>query len=531
MVSQAMGKWARWVTFGCFVALGATRLPAAEFVLKFKNQSGFVASSSLLQKKSLKVLDHHQPGQLVLVASNKNAKDLLTDASLASQIEYIVPNIKFAINPLTSDPEISKQWALEKVRAEKAWTLSRGSRDVVVAVIDTGIDWTHEDLAAQIWHNPGEIAGNGVDDDKNGYVDDIRGWDFRDNDNDPQDETSSRNPGHGTHCAGIVGAEGDNGIGISGMAPIVTLMPVRFLGADGSGDLMAAAKAIDYATANGADVISASWGAAVQRSQVKPILEAIERAGQKGVVFVAAAANDGKSNDNREVYPANAGFDNVISVAASGSGDQKPSWSNYGISTVDLASPGENIYSTVPGNKYQNLSGTSMATPLVSGLVALMLAHGEQVGASMKPIEMKAILQASAESVKIETACGCRVSALGALEHISKHKLTVVPNAATLAESSSASFWPWGGEASFEFSSSKPDVAKIDEAGKLTTVAKGQTQVIIKDSLGVSASSHTILVGKAPPKEGGGQCPLPNPQLCEAICRIVPTLPWCQQSK
>ena len=215
-----------------------------------------------------------------------------------------------------------KQWALSKVKAPEAWEYNTGTKETVVAVIDTGVALQHEDLAEQIWTNKNEIPNNGIDDDNNGFIDDIRGWDFNANDNNnPDDETSQRNPGHGTHCAGIIGAVGNNGIGISGLAHNVSIMPIRFLGANGSGDLMGGAKS-DYAIKNKADIISASWGAAVNRAQMKPILEAMQRAKEKGILFIAAVANDGKSNDFREVYPANAGLSNVISVAASDPSDQ-----------------------------------------------------------------------------------------------------------------------------------------------------------------------------------------------------------------
>ena len=285
-------------------------LAAEEFILKVKPSSSLLSlNAELNSQPDVKVIDEHAQGKLILISvDDKNPEQSLERIKQFGQVEYAVPNVLFHAFELSNDPHIDKQWALEKVKAKAAWTKDTGSQDVVVAVIDTGIDWKHEDLKEQIWTNTEEIAGNNIDDDGNGFIDDIRGWDFRDNDNNPHDETSSRNPGHGTHCAGIVGAKGNNQVGISGIAQVVSLMPIRFLGADGSGDLLSAAKAIDYATNNGADIISASWGAAVMRSQVKPILEAIERARDKGVVFVAAAANDGRSNDKREVYPANAGL-------------------------------------------------------------------------------------------------------------------------------------------------------------------------------------------------------------------------------
>lgn len=514
----------------CF-GLAATQSFAAEYIVKLKNGLDFKNSKGALEwRMDLKSIDEHKRGNLLLIdLKDESTLDLtlkIDEILSYPEVQYVVPNIEFkAIYKEPNDPDYNQQWALPKVNATQAWEIQKGSKDVVVAVIDTGIDWSHEDLKANIWQNQYEVAGNGKDDDNNGFVDDVRGWDFNGNDNDPMDETSSRNPGHGTHCAGIIGAVGDNGKGISGIAQQVTLMPIRFLGADGSGDLMAAAKAIDYAVDNGAHIISASWGAAVTRSNVSPILEAIQRAEAAGILFVAAAANDGKNNDSREVYPANAGFDNVISVAASDSNDQKPQWSNFGQATVDLASPGLNIYSTIPGNKYQNLSGTSMATPLVAGAASLIVSQAIEAGRSLKPQEIKAILQESASPVSIETACHCRIDMLSALKNVDSHRLTVVPNAATVDVQGVQSFTATGGKGPFTYSSSNEAAATINENGQLTGVAEGETIVTIHGNDGAEAESHKIFIGKA--SGGGGDETCPFGPLCDVLCQINPQLPWC----
>ncbi|MFM8269017.1 MAG: S8 family peptidase, partial [Pseudomonadota bacterium] len=363
---------------GFLVLITSTASFSAEYIVKFKKGSdGFNRAVNQRAIGVAQVKRSHASGNLVLVEVTKSTRQqtaiALSDLMKNPEVEYVVENYKFKAFGLPNDPEISKQWSVGKVSAEKAWKLGVGSRDIRVAVIDTGVDLKHSDLKDNLWINKKETPGNGVDDDQNGYVDDIHGWDFFAKDADPQDETSAQNPGHGTHCSGIVGAVGDNGKGISGMSQRVSIMALRFLGADGSGDLMSAVEAIDYAVNNGAQIISASWGAAVSASQAQPITEAISRANDKNILFVAAAANDGKNNDRYEVYPANTPLPNVITVAASGNADSKPSWSNYGKAKVSLASPGEDIYSTLPQEKYGNLSGTSMATPLVSGLSALVM--------------------------------------------------------------------------------------------------------------------------------------------------------------
>ena len=503
---------------------------AKEYVIKMKEVQSFQDTlSSLGSEKNLKVADTHATGKLVLVdlldEGEKAVENRIKQLSALENVEYIVPNIRFHTFDAPNDPELSSQWALTKVNALDAWETQVGNSEVVIAVIDTGINWKPEDLIKHIWENPAETPGNGIDDDQNGFVDDVRGWDFRDKDNNPDDETSSRNPGHGTHCAGIIGAVSNNGKGISGIARQVSLMPVRFLGSDGSGDLMAAAKAIDYATNNGADIISASWGAQVSRANVGPILEAIQRAEEKGVIFVAAAANDGKNNDTREIFPANAGFDNVISVAASDPNDQKPSWSNFGKSTVDLSSPGLNILSTVPVNNYQNLSGTSMATPLAAGAVALILSQAEEDGRMLKPIEIRSILQSTGAKVEIETACNCRIDVAAALENVNKEALTVVPNGLTLEANNTKLFYGIGGQAPYTFSSSDKSIATIAEDGTLTAVANGEVIITISDANGDSAQSSKIYIGKSSGGGGGAECPF-GP-LCDAMCQINPSLPWC----
>lgn len=504
--------------------------PGASYLVKFKSLSGrFEETLSSRKFHGYQVLDNHSAGKLILVDLGKKSSQQmaakLVELMKDSEVEYVVENVAFHAFNLPNDPDISKQWAIAKVRAEQAWKVGVGSKDVVVAVVDTGVNLDHSDLKANAWINKKEVPGNAVDDDGNGYVDDVNGYDFAANDSNPNDETSAQNPGHGTHCAGIIGAVGDNGKGISGINQRVSIMALRFLDASGSGDLMNAVKAIDYAIQNGAQIISASWGASVQASQAQPITEAISRANDKGIVFVAAAANDGKNNDKFEVYPANTPLPNVVTVAASTNSDSKPSWSNFGKSKVSLSAPGENIYSTLPLEKYGELSGTSMATPLVSGLIALMLSHNKD----LSPPEAKALLQASGQKVDIETACNCRVDAASVVEKLKAQELTVVPQAVTLAPQQTFQFSAWGGKGPYRFTSSSEGVASIDEKGLLTAKTAGEVTVSVTDGKKQSSQSQTIRV--MVPDETGGteECPLGDPALCEMMCTISPDLPWCHQ--
>jgi thermitase len=509
--------------------LGATQASAAEYIVKLRGQTGFNDRvASLRAEQNLKVVDAHVDGGLLKIVLDETQKGSLAQrlVNLLSHpdVAYVVPNIRIeAFTAAPNDPRYTEQWSHNKVGSEAAWNTNVGSRDVVVAVIDTGVDTKHPDLAENIWVNSKEVAGNGVDDDQNGFVDDINGWDFRDSDKDPMDETSDKNPGHGTHCAGIVGAVGNNGEGISGMSQVVSIMAIRFLGADGSGDLYNAAKSIDYAVANGAHIISASWGAAVPESGAQPIVEAIGRASEKGVIFIAAAANDGKNNDTTSVFPANANFPNMISVAASQADDSKPQWSNFGKSTVHLASPGHEILSTLPDSKYGKLSGTSMATPKVSGLAALLVA---QYGPGLDGQTLRSILQSSGQKVAIETACECRIDAGAAMKTISDETMVVVPAAATLAPQATMNFGAFGAQGPLSFQSSNQDVATIDNNGTLSAKAVGETQITVTGADNRSAKSLKIFVGE---KVEEATCPLGDEMLCMLMCLIQPDLPWCQQ--
>ena len=293
-------------------------------------------------------------------------KDLPKDISKNSNIAYIEPNWKYHTMHTPDDPKLNKQWGLEKIKAEKAWDIALGSRDIVVAVIDTGIDYTHPDLKNQMWVNDEELNGeDGVDDDGNGYIDDIYGYDFANKDGDPIDDNN-----HGTHCAGVIGAE-HNQIGIAGINANISLMGVKFLTGSGSGTTADAILSVKYAVDNGAHILSNSWGGGGTSQALK---EAIEYADARGVIFIAAAGNESNNNDTKPTYPAGYRVDNVIAVAASDTRDRKASFSNYGIS-VHISAPGKDIYSTVKGGRYASYSGTSMACPHVAGAMALLMSH------------------------------------------------------------------------------------------------------------------------------------------------------------
>jgi thermitase len=252
------------------------------------------------------------------------------------------------------------------INALQAWRVTTGSKTVVVAIVDGGVDYKHPDLAQNMWVNPGEIPGNGVDDDGNGYVDDVHGWNARGNNGDPMDET-----GHGTHCAGTIGASHNDG-GVSGVMQTVSLMAVKFIGANGRGLTADAIKGIDYAVRMKADVINNSWGGGKYSRALQDILK---KASDEGIVIVSAAGNSASDNDVNKYYPAGYNIAGIISVANHTHTDALSPRSNYGNKTVHIAAPGKNILSTSLNGSYAVLSGTSMAAPHVAGAVGLLLAR------------------------------------------------------------------------------------------------------------------------------------------------------------
>lgn len=291
--------------------------------------------------------------------------------SASAGVEYAQPNYVYRASVIPNDPSYGSLYGMTKISAPAAWDVTTGSSSVVVAVIDTGIDASHADLQGNLWVNPGEIAGNGIDDDSNGYIDDVNGINAINNSGNPNDDNTG--VWHGTHCSGTIGAVGNNGVGVAGVNWDVSIMACKFLDGNGSGFTANAVKCIAYGVNNGANVLSNSWGGGPFDAALNT---AIANANTAGLLFIAAAGNESSDTDCCANYPSNYAQPNVISVAATTSSDGLAGFSNWGRKTVDLGAPGDSILSTRGGggSGYHFLSGTSMATPHVAGAAALVWA-------------------------------------------------------------------------------------------------------------------------------------------------------------
>ncbi|PGV53326.1 hypothetical protein COD92_06960 [Bacillus sp. AFS037270] len=356
-----------------------------EVIVKFKNAYTTESLGALTTKLSLKTKKNLGNNNTKVVSFNKNIpiEQVLKSLNDSPLIEYAEPN--YLIKPdAVSDPLYGELWGMKNtgqniqgvtgkagidIGAEGAWAITKGSSSVVIGVIDTGVDINHPDLKAQIWKNPGEVAGDGIDNDKNGYVDDVNGWDFYNNDNSVYDEADGDE--HGTHVSGTIAGTA-NTTGVIGLAPNVKIMSLKFLGPDG-GYTDDAILAVNYAKAKGVKITNNSWGGG---GFSQALYDAIKNSNS---LFLAAAGNDGTNNDSSPHYPSNYDLPNIISVAALDNTGNLAYFSNYGATSVDIAAPGQDILSTVPAwfgdytYAYDYFSGTSMATPHVTGEAALIL--------------------------------------------------------------------------------------------------------------------------------------------------------------
>lgn len=414
----------------------------SEVLVKFKPNVSLADIRKIAGKNNDEVEDEIENVRgLVAIDDLDNASPEIVAKQYAQMndlVDYAEPNFEIKLDPAESqsskdlvirdnnpvnapnDPMFNDQWALNNVGqnggkqkadigALLAWAKTKGTKKVVVAVLDTGVDYKHDDLAANMWIRPDNVPA--YKDDELGTINDEHGFNADDNLSDPMDEN-----GHGTHCAGVIGAEGDNDKGIAGINWQVEIMPLKFLGRSGFGSTKNAIEAINYAIdrkRNGVNVriISASWGS-TQYS--KALEDAIRAAGEEGILFIAAAGNDSTDNDKRPHYPSNYKLPNVISVAALDRNDQLAGFSNYGAKTVHIAAPGKDILSTWLGDNYREASGTSMATPQVSGVAALILATDPRMSVDkLRERLLKSVDKLDSLNGKVET--GGRLNAAKAL--------------------------------------------------------------------------------------------------------------------
>jgi subtilisin family serine protease len=323
--------------------------------------------------KGLKAIEKSELNRIIVIkySSDYDPYQLIPLLKQDNNIEWSEPKFVYEFSYTPNDPEYSIQWHLAKVKAAEAWDISKGDTSVIIGIVDTGVDWDHPDLAANIWRNWNEIPNNGIDDDNNGYIDDIRGWDFGGLTGTPDNNPMEDRPDHGTHVAGIASAVTDNSIGVAGLGFNCRIMPVKVSRDDTRNPsnqpyVLYGFEGIAYAAENGAKVINCSWGGGGYSISGQAT---IDYATSLGALVVCAAGND---NSSEFFYPAS--YNNVLSVAASGTNDVKASFSNYG-NSVDVISPGVSIRATWQNDTYAYLNGTSMASPLVAGLAGLITAH------------------------------------------------------------------------------------------------------------------------------------------------------------
>ena len=409
------------------MALSESRSGRAEVLVKFKSTVSVSTIDEITERFHDRVEDRIEidPGlDAIDDLDRADVNDVVAQYSALPEVEYAEPNYEISQDAtpiLPTDPRFSDQWALANsgqrggkegadISATRAWAITTGSENVVVAVLDSGVDYTHEDLAPNMWTRPANLAP--YHDNELGTIDDTNGFNAIDNASDPMDEN-----GHGTHCAGIIGAEGSNDIGISGVNWKVRIMPLKFMNAGGFGTTKDAIEAINYVIDRkkagvNVRIISASWGS-TQKSRA--LEEVIRKAYESDILFVAASGNANTNNDRTPHYPSSYDVPNVISVAALDRNDHLAKFSNYGVKSVAIAAPGVDILSTWLGNEYEEKSGTSMATPVVAGVAALIVAEHPRISVD----DLKKKLLASVDKLPElngKIATGGRVNAAKAVD-------------------------------------------------------------------------------------------------------------------
>ena len=357
---------------------GSAARPRPQILVKFRAGVSTETISQITARFNDQIADEIEavPGLTAIQdQDNADAEAAAAQYQALTEVEYAEPNYEINVEQdnagkitASNDPEIREQWALQNTSLPQAWAKTRGSREIVVAVLDTGVEYTHVALVNNIWTRPANIKP--YQDQDLGTIDDVHGYNAVGNDGDPLDDN-----GHGTACAGIIGAECDNNTGVCGVNAKTQIMSLKFLNGGGFGDVAGAVAAINYAIDRkragvNLRVINASWGL---RQPSRALADVIRAAADAGILFVAAGGDTNTNNDTTPRYPVGDRSGNIISVAAIDSRDALAEFSNYGSKTVQLAAPGKDILTTALGNDYKRRSGTSPAAAFVSGIAALAL--------------------------------------------------------------------------------------------------------------------------------------------------------------
>ncbi|ABB31432.1 peptidase S8 and S53 subtilisin kexin sedolisin [Geobacter metallireducens RCH3] len=375
------------------------------------------------RKKEFRDLNMEQ----VKIRPGLGVENAVKEFEADDDVEYAEPNYLLKASKIPTDPKFYSTWGMAKINAPAAWDNTTGSAGVVVAVIDSGVDYNHPDLKANMWINQAELNGKpGIDDDGDGVVDDIYGYNGVNNNGNPMD-----NNGHGTHVAGTIGAVGNNGIGVAGVNWTVKIMACKFLDANGSGYTSDAIECLQYVKkmkSRGVNIVATnnSWGGG---GYSRALYDTINS--QRDILFITAAGNAAANNDTTPSYPADYNLPNIIAVAATTSTDGLASFSNYGRRTVMVGAPGYSILSTYPNNQYAYLSGTSMATPHVTGLAALIKAKYP----TMDWRGIKNLILSGGDrpsSLAAKTVTGRRIDAFGSLTCVDSRVFSALTYPATL---------------------------------------------------------------------------------------------------
>ncbi len=450
--------------------------------------------------------------QVVRIANDSELNRAMETLKGEPSVEYAEPN--YVLHTLDAgtpnDPDFSKTWGLSnsgqrdctnapgatdclgggtvgKANADigvmPLWQQGiTGSKSILVAVIDTGIQWDHPDLQANVFTNSAEVAGDGIDNDGNGFIDDVHGWNFNGKNNNSMDDNE-----HGSHCSGTIGGVGNNGKGVAGVNWNVSLLPVKFLSGTGSGSLADAVDAINYARIMHANIMSNSWGGG---GFSQTMYDAIKAARDAGILFVAAAGNDGTSNDATPSYPASYDLDNVLSVAATDNQDKIAFFSNFGVNKVHVAAPGVNVYSTIKGSGYALLSGTSMAAPHVAGVAALLMS----ANSTLTYRDIKSRLIATSDPIKglrTKVTAKGRINAYNAYMNIVPPTHEPDPSLWRDQANSTESVHPYLSNANQTFTINSPGAKFIRVVFEKVDTEKNYDKVTVQSATGEVADTVT----------------------------------------